>query len=219
MLALEDDTAEFHARFARDPLLGPSARALVGYRPLRLATVAHAPLRAVVGQLIESRRARAIERSILAAARRAASQPARRSAGCRRSTCAGTGWRSTGRRRWPASSRASTSSGSAACPATQRAARLARERGIGPWSIGVVALEGLGRYDHGLVGDLGAREAGRVSVGTLARDVGDGALLEPYDGWRGLAGEVLLLGWSRGLVPGADADVARRTRLRTRRAA
>ena len=33
-------------------------------------------------------------------------------------------------------------------------ARLARERGIGPWSVGVIALEGLGRYDHGLVGDL-----------------------------------------------------------------
>ena len=45
------------------------------------------------------------------------------------------------------------------------------------------------------------------------------ALLEPYTGWEGLAGEMLLLGWSRGLVPGADPDVARRTRLRTRRAA
>ena len=28
-----------------------------------------------------------------------------------------------------------------------------------------------------------------------------------------------MLGWSRGLVPGADADAARHTRLRTRRAA
>src|SRR4029077_13350100 len=35
------------------------------------------------------------------------------------------------------------------------AARLGRERGLGPWSIGVVCLEGLGRYDYGLVGDLG----------------------------------------------------------------
>ena len=65
MLALDDDTSEFHARFAHDPLIGPSARALLGYRPLRLATVAHATMRAIVGQLIESRRARAIERSIL----------------------------------------------------------------------------------------------------------------------------------------------------------
>ena len=65
MLALDDDTTEFHPRFARDPLLGAAARALVGYRPLRLATVTHAVLRALCGQLIEARRARAIERSIL----------------------------------------------------------------------------------------------------------------------------------------------------------
>ena len=34
-------------------------------------------------------------------------------------------------------------------------ARIERERGLGPWSAGVVCLEGLGRYEHGLVGDLG----------------------------------------------------------------
>ena len=39
MLALDDDTTEFHRRFARDPLLGPSVRALRGLRPLRKATV------------------------------------------------------------------------------------------------------------------------------------------------------------------------------------
>src|SRR5206468_7959569 len=64
MLALDDDTTEFHRRFAHDPLVGPSARALVGWRPLRLATVAHSLVRAVCGQLIESRRARAIERAV-----------------------------------------------------------------------------------------------------------------------------------------------------------
>src|SRR5690242_14630403 len=67
MLALDDDTTEFHRRFRNDPLLGPTARALVGWRPLRLATVAHALLRAVSGQLVESRRARQIERAILRA--------------------------------------------------------------------------------------------------------------------------------------------------------
>ena len=67
MLALDDDTGPFHARFARDPLLGPSARALVGYRPLRLATVTHAVVRALCGQLDRGARARAIERAILRA--------------------------------------------------------------------------------------------------------------------------------------------------------
>src|SRR4051794_28705403 len=64
MLALDDDTTEFHPRFGRDPLLGPSARAHVGFRPLRLPTVAAALLRAMCGQLIDARRAFAIERAI-----------------------------------------------------------------------------------------------------------------------------------------------------------
>ncbi|MEP6892785.1 MAG: hypothetical protein ABI927_03300, partial [Gaiellaceae bacterium] len=65
LLALDDDTAEFHRRFADDALIGRSARALVGWRPLRLPTVAHAALRAMCGQLVDSRRARQIERAIL----------------------------------------------------------------------------------------------------------------------------------------------------------
>mgnify|MGYP006387978273 CR=1 FL=1 len=40
MLGLDDDTEPFHRLFGRDTLIGPAARALVGYRPLRLATVA-----------------------------------------------------------------------------------------------------------------------------------------------------------------------------------
>ena len=37
-------------------------------------------------------------------------------------------------------------------------------------------------------------------------------LLAPYEEWQGLAGQVLMLGWSRGLIPGADPDLGRRTR-------
>lgn len=110
-LALDDDTAEFHRRFRDDPLLGPSARAFVGWRPLRLPTVSHALLRAFCGQLIESRRARSIE----------------------------------------------------------------------------------------------PHETEE--------------LLAPYGEWQGLAGEVLQLGWSRGIVPGAPAEAGRRMRVRARRAA
>jgi 3-methyladenine DNA glycosylase/8-oxoguanine DNA glycosylase len=218
MLALDDDTAAFHARFRRDPLLGPSARALVGYRPLRLPTVAHALLRAVVGQLIESRRARAIERSILRAlgARVATREALRRLSPL------------DFRRHGVAQQRASTLARVVAgvdlerlrdVPADAAAARLERERGIGPWSVGVVSLEGLGLYDRGLVGDLGLVKLAASLWGRWPEPSETAALLEPYDGWQGLAGELLLLGWARGLVPGADRDVARHTRLRTRRAA
>ena len=218
MLALDDDTADFHARFGRDPLLGPSARALIGYRPLRLATVAHAAMRAVVGQLIESRRARAIERSIL---RHLGAPVATRDALARLSPL-------DLRRHGLAQHRASTLARIVRgvdlerlrdLPGDVAAARLARERGIGPWSIGVLALEGLGRYDHGLVGDLALVKLAASLWGRWPETWETAALLEPYTGWEGLAGEMLLLGWSRGLVPGADPDVARRTRLRTRRAA
>ena len=65
MLALDDDTTEFHRRFANDALLGRSARTLAGWRPLRLPTVTHATLRAMCGQLVDARRARQVERAIL----------------------------------------------------------------------------------------------------------------------------------------------------------
>ncbi len=218
MLALDDDTTGFHSRFWRDPLLGPTARALVGWRPLRLATVAHALLRAVCGQLIESRRARTIERAILrACGERAATQD-----GLRRLS--------------PARFRAcDLSAGRAATltricrsfdlerlrdhPSTTVVPRLLRERGVGPWSVGVVALEGLGRYDVGLVGDLGLIKLVSALRGRWAEAWETAELLAPYGEWQGLAGELLLHGWSKGLVPGADPDAARRTRLRSRKAA
>ena len=67
----EEALAVLHRRFARDPVLGPSVRALRGLRPRRTATVAHALLRAVCGQLIQSSRAREIERAVIRRSRAA----------------------------------------------------------------------------------------------------------------------------------------------------
>ena len=67
VLALDDDTTEFHRRFARDPVLGPTVRALRGLRPKRKATVAHATLRGIAGQLVQSSRALEIERAVIRA--------------------------------------------------------------------------------------------------------------------------------------------------------
>jgi len=218
MLALHDDTAEFHRRFARDPLLGATARALVGYRPLRLATVTHAALRAVCGQLIESGRAAAIERSIL---RQLGVAVATRDTLSRLSAA-------DLRRHGLATSRASTLARLVRTLDLERLRahgtdvvlqRLGRERGIGPWSVGVIAIEGLGRYDHGLVGDLGLLKLLGSLRGRWVEPAETAELLAPYGEWQGLAGQLLLLGWSRGLIPGADPDLGRRTRLRTKRAA
>ncbi len=218
MLALDDDTAEFHHRFADDVLLGRTARAFIGWRPLRLPTVAHAALRAMCGQLVESRKARQIERAIL---RSCGSPVATRETLCALSTA---DLRANGL----AASRAATLvrlTGSIDLerlrehPTTTVFTRLTRERGVGPWSVGVIALEGLGRYDAGLVGDLGLIKLVSALRGRPADAHETAELLEPYGEWQGLAGELLLHGWTKGLVPGADPDVARRTRLRARRAA
>ena len=218
MLALDDDTTEFHRRFRADPLLGPTARAFVGWRPLRLATVAHALLRAVCGQLIESRRAREIERAILRVCRqRAATQSElRRLSTARLRACDLSAGRAATLSRLCRSIELERLKGQTSAAV---AARLSRERGIGPWSVGVIALEGLGRYDVGLVGDLGLIKLASALRGRWVEAWETAELLAPYGEWQGLAGELLLLGWSKGLVPGADPDVARRTRLRARRAA
>jgi DNA-3-methyladenine glycosylase II len=218
MLALADDTAGFHRRFDRDPLLGAAARAFTGYRPLRLATVAHAALRAVCGQLIEARRAAAIERSVL----RQIGSPVATGDELARLSPADL------RRHGLATTRGATLVRLVRSLDLERLrghdtnavlARLGRERGIGPWSVGVIALEGLGRYDHGLVGDLGLVKLLASLRGTRVEPGETAELLAPYGEWQGLAGQMLMLGWSRGLVTGADPDVGRKARLRTRRAA
>jgi 3-methyladenine DNA glycosylase/8-oxoguanine DNA glycosylase len=218
MLALADDTTGFHRRFDRDPLLGTASRALTGYRPLRLATVAHAALRAMCGQLIEARRAMQIERSIL------------RLLGADAATREGLTALAPAelRRHGLASSRAATLSRLLRSLDLERLhehdtdvvlRRLSRERGIGPWSVGVIAIEGLGRYDHGLVGDLGLVKLLGSLQGRRVEAAETAELLAPYEEWQGLAGHMLMLGWSRGLIPGADPDRGRQARLRTGRAA
>ncbi len=218
MLALDDDTSEFHERFGRDPLIGPSSRALVGYRPPRRATVAHALVRAMCGQLIEARRAHAIERAIARACgdtvvtqqalRRLSPLELRRlGLAQHRATALARIVRRVDLERLRD------------LPGDAVAARLGRERGVGPWSIGVISLEGLGRFDRGLVGDLSLVKLYAALTGRWVEGHETAELLAPYDEWQGLAGEILLRGWSRGLVPGASADRARIARRRERRAA
>jgi 3-methyladenine DNA glycosylase/8-oxoguanine DNA glycosylase len=218
MLALDDDHTAFVRRFRDDPLLGRSIRNLHGLRPLRLPTVAQAVLRAICGQLIQARRARAIERAVI----RACGEPA--------PTRAGIGALSPAelRRLGLATQRASTLvrlcrtvdlERLRTLPIAAVEARLLRERGFGPWSLGIVALEGLGSYRHGLVGDLSLVKLQSALKGRWVELEETAELLEPYEEWAGLAGVYLLRGWAAGLVPGANGDVARSIRVAAHRAA
>ena len=208
VLAVDDDHGDFLRRFARDPLLGAATRRLAGLRPLRVPTVAHALLRALCGQLIETRRARALEgRIVRETAPRLPGTPLHASPACDAlAHVAPARLRALGlhARRGAALARLCRSldlERLRALPTDAIAARLGRERGIGPWSLGVIALEGLGRTELGLVGDLGLVKLLSALRGRRVEAYETAELLEPYGEWAGLASVYLLSAHALGLVP------------------
>jgi 3-methyladenine DNA glycosylase/8-oxoguanine DNA glycosylase len=81
------------------------------------------------------------------------------------------------------------------------AERLERERGLGPWSVGVIGVQGLGCYDFGLVGDLGLIKLCTAMLGRPAEPSDTAELLTRYGEWQGIASMYLLTGLGRGLLP------------------
>jgi 3-methyladenine DNA glycosylase/8-oxoguanine DNA glycosylase len=205
ILAVDDDHSGFLLRFADDPLVGRATRHLRGLRPLRTATVAHALLRAVAGQLITSREARAIERRVVRASTRqlgdlhgpptaadlgtfAPAELCRLGLGARRAATLVRLCRSTDLEKLKN------------LPTEVAAQRLERERGLGPWSAGVICLQGLGRYERGLARDLGLVKLASELWGRRVEGEETDALLEPYGEWAGIASTYLLAGYASGLV-------------------
>jgi 3-methyladenine DNA glycosylase/8-oxoguanine DNA glycosylase len=207
ILALDDDHSQFLRRIADDPLLGRASKHLRGLRPMRTATVAQALLRAVCGQLIDSKTARSLERRVIRAL------APRDEDGCCEppSTAALAAVAPFELRRLGLHERR----GAAVVrlcrslelerfhdlPTAAVVRRIERERGLGPWSAGVVCLEGLGRFEHGLVGDLGLVKLLRALRGRPVEGWETAELLEPYGDWAGLASVYLLAGFGRGLIP------------------
>jgi 3-methyladenine DNA glycosylase/8-oxoguanine DNA glycosylase len=207
ILALDDDHSEF-LRFVRgDSMLGPASRALRGLRPVRVATVAQALLRAFCGQLIEAKSARKLEQKIIRTLCAGGREqlhvaPTTRELG----TLAPSELRGHGLHARRAASlvrlcRSLELERLHEVPTAAVAARLERERGLGPWSVGVVCLQGLGRYDYGLVGDLGLVKLLRALRRRPVEGWETAELLEPYGEWAGLASVYMLAGFSRGLLP------------------
>lgn len=199
VLAADDDHTPFLHRFAGDPLLGEPIRRLRGLRPLRTATVTHALLKAVCGQLIEAKTARRLEARVVrraaprqgdlclppsraAIARFAPAELAREGLVARKATAL-----VRISREWDLERLRSVDTAAAG-------ARLERERGLGPWSAGVVCLFGLGRFERGLVGDLGLVKLCSALRGRWAEADETRELLEPYGEWAGLASVYLLAG-------------------------
>ncbi len=214
LLALDDDHSGFLVAVRDDPLLGRASRELRGLRPVRVPTVAHALLRAFCGQLIEAKRARQMERTIVRTLcaegpERLHVSPTAQDLGA----LAPSQLRKLGlhARRGAALVRICRSLDLERLhdqPTEAIVRRLGRERGLGPWSVGVVCLEGLGRYDHGLVGDLGLVKLLRAMRGREVEGWETAELLEPYGEWAGIASVYLLAGFGRGLLSFDAAEAA-----------
>jgi 3-methyladenine DNA glycosylase/8-oxoguanine DNA glycosylase len=199
VLAAEDDHSPFLRRFGNDGLLGRKLVRLRGLRPLRTATVTHALLKAVCGQLIQARAARLLEARLVRAwgtpygelhlpPTRATFGPLNPAELAR----AGLVARKANAlvrlsREWDVERLHGISTSAAV-------SRIERERGLGPWSAGVLCLYGLGRFEHGLVGDLGLVKLCSSLLGRRAEVEDTRALLAPYEEWAGLASVYLLAG-------------------------
>jgi len=207
MLALDDDHSDFLRTVKHDRMLGPASRAFRGLRPVRVSTVAQALLRAFCGQLIEAKRARRLEQTIIRTLCTAAGENLHTAPTTRDlAALAPSQLRALGLHASRAASlirlcRTVELERLRDAPTSAVAARLGRERGLGPWSIGVVCLEGLGRYDYGLVGDLGLVKLLRDLRGREVEGWETAELLAPYGEWAGLASVYMLAGYARGMVP------------------
>jgi len=208
VLAIDADHSEFLHRFGRDPMIGEATRRFRGLRVLRLSSVAQTLLRAFCGQLIDTRHARQLEYRIIRATcervdgsdltappttstfaamapmrLRALGLHARRAAALVR-IC-----------------RAVDLERLHELPTDVVAARLGRERGVGPWTVGVVCLQGLGRHERGLIGDLSLVKLMSDLRGRWVEGHETAELLEPYGDWAGPASVYLTLAYHCGLIP------------------
>ena len=213
VLALDVDLRPFYGSVANDPTLGPITRRHRGLRPLRLGSVPHALLRGVAGQLVRSSEARRIE---LAAVRRVG----RPHAGLHLPLTAGelrslspAALRAAGlaepRARTLVRVAALDVDGMVSRPTAEVVRVLTAVPGIGPWTAAVVCMQGLGRLDHGLVGDLGllrlvARDTGRVPAVEETAE-----LLGRYAPFQALASLYLLRGAAAAGLPAGVPEVAR----------
>jgi 3-methyladenine DNA glycosylase/8-oxoguanine DNA glycosylase len=207
VVPVDSDHTEFLRRFARDPLIGETTRAFQGMRQLRLPTVAQALLRAFCGQLVDSRFARELEVKIVRAlcprvegttlrepptsatfARLAPVKLRQLGLHARRGAALVRICRAVDLERLRG------------LPTENAAAFIERERGLGPWSAGVVCLEGLGRYERGLVGDLSLIKLMSKLRGRWVEGHETEELLAPYGEWAGLASVYLATGFSHGLI-------------------
>jgi DNA-3-methyladenine glycosylase II len=194
-LGVDDDLAEFYARFRDDPVIGRAVRAHPALRVRRNPTPFEALMWAVTEQLIDGERAVGIQKALIARlGRRWAALPDSPA-------------QATVAAQSPALLEACGLAGKRAL-ALRRAARVDlgapdwRSRllaipEIGTWTVEIVALHGFGQLDQVPAADLGyLKLVGRMATGhpkAVADEAEVRGFFAAYDGWAGLAGEYLRL--------------------------
>jgi DNA-3-methyladenine glycosylase II len=202
-LGVDQDIEPFYERFRFDPLIGCSVRAMPGLRAAGRPDPFEALAWAICEQLIESDRAAAIQRRLIArlgrrcpwgemrdapsAATLAAQPPARLQA---MDLSAGRAVALVRVAREVARGRVDLFDAAHPEPAWRR---LGAIRGIGNWTIQMLALTGQGRLDQLPAGDLAyVKLVGRLRSGgdPYARATEDevAEYFAPYAPWAGLAG-------------------------------
>jgi 3-methyladenine DNA glycosylase/8-oxoguanine DNA glycosylase len=218
---VDDDLRPFHDAFKDDPVIGRAVRMHPRLRVRRRPVPWEALLAAVTEQLIEFERAVAIQRRMIARLGTRCRETGLRDgpspaavAGCAPARLASFDLapkRAIALRRVAAEVAAGRADLERAVGAPREsglaeaaARRLLRITDIGPWTVEITALFGLGRHDVIAAGDLGfIKMVGRLqTVRPQARaEIADvREFFVPYGEWKGLAGEYMRWGYARGLV-------------------
>lgn len=207
-LGVDVDVRAFHRRFRDDPLIGASLRRRPWLRPIRRPEPFEALAWAICEQLIEYQRAAAIERRLVLRLGRSLAREGYvlRDVPTAQALCCAS----------PALLQSLDLGGSRARAllSASREVALGRIdlhdadhercwralkaiRGIGPWTVEMLALHGQGRDDQVPAGDLGLlRSVGRLLSGgdhrAFAEEEQVREVFRPYGRWAGLAAEHLV---------------------------
>jgi DNA-3-methyladenine glycosylase II len=217
-LWVDVDLSDFHRRFRRDPLIGPLIRRMPGFRPQGRPWPWEALAAAVVGQLIEAKRAALIERRIAGrwGPRLGEGQGALRDVPGP-TAIAG---------RAPAEIESMDLAGKRAVALRRLARDVAADRcrietpagderllalpQIGPWTVQCLGLFGRNELDSLPAGDLGyVKLVGRLEGGGRRATIPEvEAFYAPYEPYRGLVGALTLAGLYRLVSQGPPMRLA-----------
>jgi len=203
-LWVDVDLSDFHRRFRRDPLVGPLIRRMPGFRPQGRPWPWEALAAAVVGQLIEAKRAALIERRIagrwgsrLGEGRTALRDVPGATTIAGRAPAEIEAMELVGKRAL-ALRRLARDVAAGRCRIEDPAAdgRLLAQPQIGPWTVQCLGLFGRNELDSLPAGDLGyIKLVGRLrGEGRRATIPEVEEFYAPYEPYRGLVGALTLAG-------------------------